>query len=256
MKSGPPAHIHTQGGRRTEVDPQLRICCDLVMTELTEEKTWLADKLQHCIGDDIVGVPDGATPACWDCSICLETATEPVVTLCGHLYCWPCIFRWLTTSSKSKSRASSSARCPVCKAAVSEDHLVPLYGRAAATLSPAGGRGGRVCQVPRGLPVPGAGPNVERLQEPDLHDGGNFYYYENIGINGLDCSNAERLLGGIALAVLLPWATRGGGRPPPPSLYRDGEGWRMARQQRRVARRLWQLWVFLAMVAFLCFLLL
>ncbi|XP_048528297.1 E3 ubiquitin-protein ligase RMA2-like [Triticum urartu] len=228
------------------------------MMELTMEKCRPADKLQHGIGDGTVGVPGGATAACWDCSICLETASEPVVTLCGHLYCWPCIFRWLTTSSKSKSRASPSARCPVCKAAVSEDHLVPLYGRArAATLSPAGGRGGSVCRVPRRSPVPG--PNVEeRLQGADLHDGGNFYYYENIGINGLDCSNEERLLGGIALAVLLPWATRGGGtgRPPPPSLYRDGEGWRMARQQRRVARRLRQMWVFLAMVAFLCFLLL
>ncbi|CAH8279553.1 unnamed protein product [Arabidopsis lyrata] len=26
---------------------------------------------------------------CFDCNICLETAHDPVVTLCGHLYCWP-----------------------------------------------------------------------------------------------------------------------------------------------------------------------
>ncbi|KAI5019594.1 hypothetical protein ZWY2020_044482 [Hordeum vulgare] len=42
------------------------------------------------------------TTACWDCSICLETATEPVVMLCGHLYCSTCIFCWLTTSSDGK----------------------------------------------------------------------------------------------------------------------------------------------------------
>jgi RING-type zinc-finger len=30
----------------------------------------------------------------FECNICYELAHEPVVTLCGHLYCWPCIYRW------------------------------------------------------------------------------------------------------------------------------------------------------------------
>ncbi len=30
------------------------------------------------------------------CSICLEVVSdEPVVTRCGHLYCWPCLYTWL-----------------------------------------------------------------------------------------------------------------------------------------------------------------
>jgi E3 ubiquitin-protein ligase RNF5 len=30
------------------------------------------------------------------CSICLETVSnEPVVTRCGHLYCWTCLYQWL-----------------------------------------------------------------------------------------------------------------------------------------------------------------
>ena len=29
----------------------------------------------------------------FDCNICLETAHDPVVTLCGHLYCWPCLYK-------------------------------------------------------------------------------------------------------------------------------------------------------------------
>jgi E3 ubiquitin-protein ligase RNF5 len=28
----------------------------------------------------------------FECTICFENAKEPVVTNCGHLYCWPCIF--------------------------------------------------------------------------------------------------------------------------------------------------------------------
>ena len=33
----------------------------------------------------------------FECNICYEVAREPVVTLCGHLYCWPCIYRWVRT---------------------------------------------------------------------------------------------------------------------------------------------------------------
>ena len=28
----------------------------------------------------------------YECNICLETASEPVITPCGHLFCWPCIY--------------------------------------------------------------------------------------------------------------------------------------------------------------------
>ena len=30
----------------------------------------------------------------FECNICYEVATEPVVTMCGHLYCWPCLYRY------------------------------------------------------------------------------------------------------------------------------------------------------------------
>lgn len=29
----------------------------------------------------------------YDCHICLDTAADPVVTLCGHLFCWPCLYQ-------------------------------------------------------------------------------------------------------------------------------------------------------------------
>ncbi|XP_070497517.1 E3 ubiquitin-protein ligase RNF185-like [Chironomus tepperi] len=56
------------------------------------------------------------------CNICLDIAKESVITLCGHLYCWPCLNCWLETRPQRQL-------CPVCKAAISKEKLVPLYGR-------------------------------------------------------------------------------------------------------------------------------
>eukprot|EP00465_Bigelowiella_longifila_P012796 CAMPEP_0185254116 /NCGR_PEP_ID=MMETSP1359-20130426/2772_1 /TAXON_ID=552665 /ORGANISM="Bigelowiella longifila, Strain CCMP242" /LENGTH=221 /DNA_ID=CAMNT_0027836769 /DNA_START=90 /DNA_END=755 /DNA_ORIENTATION=- len=57
----------------------------------------------------------------FECNICLSGAQRPVVTLCGHLYCWPCLYKWLEHSSKNE--------CPVCKAPVSAKTVIPIYGR-------------------------------------------------------------------------------------------------------------------------------
>ncbi|KAG2655136.1 hypothetical protein PVAP13_1NG549500 [Panicum virgatum] len=72
---------------------------------------------------EVVELPVAATgggahgaPPCFDCSICLEPAREPVVTRCGHLYCLVCMRRWMR----------SADHCPVCRAAVSEGRLLPL----------------------------------------------------------------------------------------------------------------------------------
>lgn len=55
------------------------------------------------------------------CNICLEvTNKDPVVTQCGHLYCWPCLYRWLNTQHST---------CPVCKAGVCKENVIPLFIR-------------------------------------------------------------------------------------------------------------------------------
>lgn len=58
----------------------------------------------------------------FECNICLDTAKEAVVSLCGHLFCWPCLHQWLETRPTRQL-------CPVCKAAISKEKVVPLYGR-------------------------------------------------------------------------------------------------------------------------------
>lgn len=68
--------------------------------------------------------PEKSLP-CFDCSICLDFAKDPVVTLCGHLYCWPCIYKWLSSPTDS----GDNPPCPVCKSEISDTSVVPLYGR-------------------------------------------------------------------------------------------------------------------------------
>ncbi|KAI7747341.1 hypothetical protein M8C21_019369, partial [Ambrosia artemisiifolia] len=58
----------------------------------------------------------------FECNICFDLAQDPIVTLCGHLFCWPCLYKWLHLHSHSQE-------CPVCKAQIEEEKLVPLYGR-------------------------------------------------------------------------------------------------------------------------------
>lgn len=94
---------------------------------------------------------DGGTNDAGDfeCNICFELAQDPIITLCGHLYCWPCLYRWLHYHSQSQE-------CPVCKALIQEDKLVPLYGR------------GKSTSDPRSRPVPGVDiPNRPSGQRPE-----------------------------------------------------------------------------------------
>ncbi|KAK4272600.1 hypothetical protein QN277_021132 [Acacia crassicarpa] len=71
------------------------------------------DDVEKGIGDD---------GGFFDCNICLDLAKDPVVTCCGHLFCWPCLYRWLHMHSDVKE-------CPVCKGDVSYKTITPIYGR-------------------------------------------------------------------------------------------------------------------------------
>ncbi|XP_064620372.1 E3 ubiquitin-protein ligase RNF185-like [Lineus longissimus] len=62
--------------------------------------------------------PDGS----YECNICLDTAHDAVISMCGHLFCWPCLHQWLETRPHRQV-------CPVCKAGISKDKVIPLYGR-------------------------------------------------------------------------------------------------------------------------------
>ncbi|KAL9241007.1 hypothetical protein vseg_015167 [Gypsophila vaccaria] len=65
----------------------------------------------------------------FDCNICLDSVQDPVVTFCGHLYCWPCIYTWLHSQKAGPEDPDRMPQCPVCKVQISQNTLIPLYGR-------------------------------------------------------------------------------------------------------------------------------
>ncbi|KAA8526391.1 hypothetical protein F0562_008406 [Nyssa sinensis] len=97
----------------------------------------------------------------FDCNICLDFVQDPVVTLCGHLYCWPCIYKWIHFQSLSAENLNQQQpQCPVCKAEVSKKTLVPLYGRGQSTKSSEGKAPNLGIIIPRRPPSPTCGAHT------------------------------------------------------------------------------------------------
>eukprot|EP00310_Coccolithus_braarudii_P016882 CAMPEP_0183359914 /NCGR_PEP_ID=MMETSP0164_2-20130417/53725_1 /TAXON_ID=221442 /ORGANISM="Coccolithus pelagicus ssp braarudi, Strain PLY182g" /LENGTH=216 /DNA_ID=CAMNT_0025534139 /DNA_START=202 /DNA_END=852 /DNA_ORIENTATION=+ len=73
--------------------------------------------------------PSSSSDGVFDCNICMDTASEPVVTLCGHLYCWQCIYKWLQLRQHCQT-------CPICKSSISTMTMIPIYGRGRPQVDP------------------------------------------------------------------------------------------------------------------------
>lgn len=170
--------------------------------------------------------------ASFDCNICLDFVSDPVVTLCGHLYCWPCIYRWLHPTSSNSPR-----RCPVCKSPLTDSSLVPLYGRGLAAKT-----------HDKSIGIPGRPRDTRNLAATAAVDQRPYH------TGGLH-STAGVVLGEIAFAML-PWAFTN-----PPSSHLSpamdeliGENPRWRRFETRSEIWLHQLWVFLLCCAISCLL--
>jgi E3 ubiquitin-protein ligase RNF5 len=104
------------------------------------------------------------------CNICLDiTNKDPVVTQCGHLYCWPCLYRWLNTNHTT---------CPVCKAGVSRENIIPLFIR--------GSEQDPRCKTPprtEGVPDRPAGrrPEAQQFDGTNNNQGGGMTFSAGLG---------------------------------------------------------------------------
>lgn len=49
-----------------------------------------------------------------ECPVCIDQLNSPVITACKHTFCGECIRQVIQTQG----------RCPMCRAALTEDHLV------------------------------------------------------------------------------------------------------------------------------------
>lgn len=110
----------------------------------------------------------GSVESAFLCSICLDPVKNPVITQCGHLYCWSCLYRWLNTQHTT---------CPVCKAGVSRENVIPIFirgceqdprGPSSSALSEA--VGGDVPSRPQGRrPEPVQQPNANNAFPTDVN---------------------------------------------------------------------------------------
>ncbi|KAJ8655323.1 hypothetical protein O0I10_009012 [Lichtheimia ornata] len=122
---------------------------------------------------------DNSGSGFYECNICFDTATHPVLTLCGHLFCWSCLAQWLNAQSRNPT-------CPVCKAGCGKDKVIPVYGR------------GREEKDPRNdpsIPTRPAGQRPPPLRDPNT-PGSSFFGQP---FRGMHTGNNIAISAGIGL---------------------------------------------------------
>ncbi|XP_010660682.1 uncharacterized protein LOC100248015 isoform X2 [Vitis vinifera] len=75
--------------------------------------------------DDIICVRY-STPLPVQCPICLECPLCPQITSCGHIFCFPCILRYLLMG-KEDHKGDCWKKCPLCFVMISPKDLYTLY---------------------------------------------------------------------------------------------------------------------------------
>jgi len=130
----------------------------------------------------------------FECNICLDFARNAVISLCGHLFCWPCLHQWLETRPQRQI-------CPVCKAGIGKDKVIPLYGRDGDQ------------KDPRDIPIPPR-PRGQRPEPETASMGANVGNMFNAG--GFQMSFGIGAFPFGFFATNLNWGNEGANQGPSP----------------------------------------
>ncbi len=71
---------------------------------------------QRLIKDLIMTLSSGSDE---ECSVCLDSLVEPVITRCAHVFCQQCIMDVMTSDNLAP-------RCPLCRAPLNENELIKV----------------------------------------------------------------------------------------------------------------------------------
>uniref|UniRef100_A0A915HFL2 RING-type E3 ubiquitin transferase n=1 Tax=Romanomermis culicivorax TaxID=13658 RepID=A0A915HFL2_ROMCU len=63
------------------------------------------------------------------CLFCGNLASNPVVSFCGHLFCWPCLCKKFLTAKCQSSGCIDGVSCPGCNFIIKKNDVIPMYGR-------------------------------------------------------------------------------------------------------------------------------
>lgn len=83
----------------------------------------------------------------YDCNSCLYLARDPILTCCGHLFCWACFCKLPYVDSTAKE-------CPVCEGEVTDSNVIPIYGNGDST---------RESKLESGMTIPPR-PKAQRVE--------------------------------------------------------------------------------------------
>ncbi len=86
----------------------------------TDRIEWI-NELKNNINKPIAQNQSNKNLSANECCICMDTAKQVVVTLCGHLFCKKCIHQWIEMKPGNQN-------CPVCNKSINKQKIVRVYG--------------------------------------------------------------------------------------------------------------------------------
>ncbi|KAH8887717.1 hypothetical protein GQ53DRAFT_749395 [Thozetella sp. PMI_491] len=85
------------------------------------------DADQHLDWSDVLQVLASAESQQTSCPICLSEPVAPRMAKCGHIFCLPCLIRFMnTSSSEEEKRPARWRKCPICEDTVVLPEVRPV----------------------------------------------------------------------------------------------------------------------------------